>query len=283
MATKIYLGQLMHFSAVNAVESHETDVSGVVRVGARAPDLEDLIGEIADSPTANTLMGRLKTIAGSVGAGATQATTEKILAAMPTMTATETALATILAKLITAPATEAKQDSTITNLGAILAKLADPATQAGLTAILTQLQSGLGVTVNGSKGSFTLSSTATPISVAVGGNTSIAITPAVGEMWVFDMIAFVVNLNTSATTGTHKVGVYQGINGNSCLVYEVSAAYNAMVRNNAISDPACTKLPLRGLRISNNVPLYFKYTNNTDAAQTVNFELITIKEVIPIV
>jgi len=61
--------------------------------------------------------------------------------------ATQTTLAAILAKIIAAPATEAKQDALIakdfatqTTLAAILAKLtADPATQTTLAAILTQL------------------------------------------------------------------------------------------------------------------------------------------------
>jgi hypothetical protein len=85
-----------------------------------------------------------------------------------------TTLASILAKIITAPATEAKQDDVITSLASILTALADPATQTTLAAvlaklsddpataalqstgntslasILNQLQSGTPVTLNGS-------------------------------------------------------------------------------------------------------------------------------------
>lgn len=62
--------------------------------------------------------------------------------------ATETTSAAILAKLIAAPATSAKQDSIVTALGllgtqvtsaAILAKLADPATQTTLAAVLAKM------------------------------------------------------------------------------------------------------------------------------------------------
>ena len=67
--------------------------------------------------------------------------------ALPTGAATQATLASVLAKLIAAPATEAKQDTlnskdfaTQTTLAAILAKLiAAPATEATIASILTQL------------------------------------------------------------------------------------------------------------------------------------------------
>lgn len=79
-------------------------------------------------------------------------------------------LGAILAKQIATPATEAKQDAANTSLAtiagkdfatqttlttiqssiaAILTKLADPATQSGLTAILNRLQVNVPVTLNG--------------------------------------------------------------------------------------------------------------------------------------
>lgn len=72
--------------------------------------------------------------------------------------ATQTTLASILAKIIATPATEAKQDALITKdfatqttLAAVLAKLSsDPATQATLAAVLAALQSTLSVTLTGS-------------------------------------------------------------------------------------------------------------------------------------
>jgi len=79
---------------------------------------------------------------------ANQATELASLATITTLLTTEAgyldgveaALAFILAKLLTAPATEAKQDTQITAEQAILAKLtADPATQTTLAAILTKL------------------------------------------------------------------------------------------------------------------------------------------------
>ena len=61
--------------------------------------------------------------------------------------ATQTTLAAILAKIIAAPATEAKQDTGNTALASILAKLsADPATQTTLAAILTAIGSLAGKT-----------------------------------------------------------------------------------------------------------------------------------------
>jgi len=53
-----------------------------------------------------------------------------VSSALPTGAATQTTLASVLAKMITAPATEAKQDTGNTALASILAKLADPATSA---------------------------------------------------------------------------------------------------------------------------------------------------------
>lgn len=72
--------------------------------------------------------------------------------------ATQTTLAAILAKIIAAPATEAKQDALITKdfatqttLAAVLEKLsADPATQATLAAVLTKLNAGISTTLSGS-------------------------------------------------------------------------------------------------------------------------------------
>ena len=59
---------------------------------------------------------------------------------LPTGAATEATLASVLAKIITAPATEAKQDTAITALGDILAKIiAAPATEAKQDDIITAL------------------------------------------------------------------------------------------------------------------------------------------------
>lgn len=139
MAEKITYGQLLHQTQNAAVESHATGVAGVNRLGVKAPDLEELIGEVVDTPTEHTLLARLKDIADALGA-----TNQKDFA-------TETTLAAILAKLIAAPATEAKQDTGNATLASILAKLADPATQTTLAAVLAQLQSGVTpVTLNGS-------------------------------------------------------------------------------------------------------------------------------------
>jgi hypothetical protein len=139
MAEKITYGQLLHLTQNAAVESHATGVAGVNRLGVKAPDLEELIGEVVDTPTEHTLLARLKDIADALGA-----TNQKDFA-------TETTLAAILAKLIAAPATEAKQDTGNATLASILAKLADPASQTTLAAVLAQLQSGVTpVTLNGS-------------------------------------------------------------------------------------------------------------------------------------
>ncbi len=72
---------------------------------------------------------------------------QQVTAPLPTGAATETTLAAVLAKLIAAPATEAKQDTLIakdfatqTTLAAILAKLiAAPATEATAAAILAKI------------------------------------------------------------------------------------------------------------------------------------------------
>lgn len=53
--------------------------------------------------------------------------------------ATQTTLAAILAKMIAAPSTEAKQDTGNTSLATLVTKLADPATQTTLAAILAKM------------------------------------------------------------------------------------------------------------------------------------------------
>jgi hypothetical protein len=128
MANEIYADQLLHLIGRVAVESFATGVTGVERLGVRASDLETLIGEIAASPTANTVQDRLKTIASAIGT-----TNGKDFA-------TQTTLAAILAKIIASPATEAKQDTGNTALTNIYNRLTtDPATQTGLTAVLDKL------------------------------------------------------------------------------------------------------------------------------------------------
>jgi hypothetical protein len=111
MANSIYADQLLHLVARAALESFVTGVTGVERLGVKAPDLETLIGEIANSPTANTMMDRLKAIATAINT-----TNGKDFA-------TQTTLAAILAKIIAAPATEAKQDTGNTALANILAAM----------------------------------------------------------------------------------------------------------------------------------------------------------------
>lgn len=99
------------------------DAAGVTRTVKTNDVLAALLGEVTASPTANTLLDRLKTI------GAKDF-------------ATQTTLAAILAKIIAAPATEATAATlaTQTTAAAILAKLsADPATQTTLAAVLAKL------------------------------------------------------------------------------------------------------------------------------------------------
>lgn len=136
MAEKITYGQLLHLTQNAAVESHATGVAGVNRLGVKAPDLEELIGEVVDTPTEHTLLARLKAIADALGA-----TNQKDFA-------TETTLAAILAKLIAAPATEAKQDTANASLATLAGK--NFATETTLGSILTLLNAGIQVALNAS-------------------------------------------------------------------------------------------------------------------------------------
>jgi hypothetical protein len=131
MANEIYADQLLHLIRRVALESYATGVTGLERLGVRAPDLETLIGEVAASPAANTMQDRLKAIATAIGT-----TNGKDFA-------TQNTLAAILAKIIAAPATEAKQDTANTTLTAIkdtagIKKITEPITINGRNASDTQ-------------------------------------------------------------------------------------------------------------------------------------------------
>ena len=85
-------------------------------------ELESKIGEVAELPTANTIMDRLKAIATNtanikVDADTINVNTDELESLLTTLStkdfATQTTLAEILAKIIAAPATEAKQDTLI--------------------------------------------------------------------------------------------------------------------------------------------------------------------------
>jgi hypothetical protein len=143
MANKVYLGQLMHFLSIAAVESHDTDVDGVKRIGVRAPDLEDAIGNSADTTAVTDPAAEEASQLGLLRGLLTEALA--ILEAMPTGFATadnqttanghlatlagvdfatQTTLTAILAKIIAAPATEAKQDTGNGKLDLIISALA---------------------------------------------------------------------------------------------------------------------------------------------------------------
>lgn len=77
---------------------------------------------------------------------ATETTLASVLAKLSADPATQTTLAAILAKIIAAPATEAKQDSGNTSLASILAALADQATAANQATEISALAAILGDT-----------------------------------------------------------------------------------------------------------------------------------------
>jgi hypothetical protein len=139
MANEIYADQLLHIIYRGAIEAVATAVEDVYRLGVRATDLETLIGEVDASPTANTIMDRLKSIITNTATIAADPATATLQtagnASLTTIAgvdfATQTTLAAILAKIIAAPATEAKQDSIITLLtGIAVSNLTDEAVTA---------------------------------------------------------------------------------------------------------------------------------------------------------
>jgi hypothetical protein len=135
MANEIYADQLLHLIGRVALESYATGITGLERLGVKAPDLETLLGDNSDSPATYTEKHWLKSILTAIST-----TNDKDFA-------TQTTLAAVLTKIIAAPATEAKQDTAITALADILAKLsADPATQTTLANVLAALQGTLTVT-----------------------------------------------------------------------------------------------------------------------------------------
>lgn len=145
MANEIYADQLLHIIYRGAIEAVATAVEDVYRLGVRATDLETLIGEVDASPTANTMMDRLKSIITNTATIAADPATATLQtagnASLTTIAAkdfaTQTTLADVLAKIIAAPATEAKQDTMITHLSSIAGE--DFATQTTLAAILAKI------------------------------------------------------------------------------------------------------------------------------------------------
>lgn len=126
---------------------------------------EAQIGEVQASPTANTVLDRLKTIAASLVTlhgdvdglegkdYATQTTLAAVLAKLSADPATQTTLAAILAKQIAAPATEAKQDAANTKLDTLATLLGS-----GVTTVRAKIDcasSGAGNTIVAAAGAST--------------------------------------------------------------------------------------------------------------------------------
>ena len=171
MATKIYLGQLMHLSAINAIESHATGISGVVRIGARVPDLEALLGGTTDSKVTDPdaaeaallglvrgLLYYLSTLNGKTSSdpatGTLQTTGNSSLASIVTLLGNQATAAnqtSILNKLIAAPATEAKQDTGNTSLSTIATKINGGLTTITHTAVMVTTTTGQALASNSSR------------------------------------------------------------------------------------------------------------------------------------
>lgn len=99
---------------------------------AKQDALAAIVGEVQASPTANTLLDRLKTLA--------------TLLADP---ASQTTLAAILAKIIAAPATEAKQDTGNASLSSIDVKLPAKGGSVPVSGQKTVTTAGTAVAVGG--------------------------------------------------------------------------------------------------------------------------------------
>lgn len=136
-----------------SVHVPHVNIENVSEITTGQDDLLAAIGEVQASPTENTVLDRLKAINTALVTtlGGFLNDVEGLLtsirdnadgleAAIATLNgtdfATETTTASILAKIIAAPATEAKQDDAITELSGILAKItADPSTGAKQDAV----------------------------------------------------------------------------------------------------------------------------------------------------
>jgi hypothetical protein len=144
----LYAGQLLQTKEVDQyLKTFLYESTIYYLLGVKNPYLEELFGEldaeaVTDPAAAEaTLLGLIRGLLTKAAAGATQETLADILTAMPTGFATadnqttanghlatlagvdfatQTTLAAILAKIITAPATEAKQDDIISTLGSAL-------------------------------------------------------------------------------------------------------------------------------------------------------------------
>ena len=105
-----------------------------------------LVGEVAENPTANTILGRMKSLeskidtldvvidsilAKIIASPATEAKQDTIIGYVDGV---EAVLANILAKIIDSPATEAKQDTLISHVDGVEAALATLLTKAGFDA-----------------------------------------------------------------------------------------------------------------------------------------------------
>lgn len=129
--------------------------------------------------------------------------------------------------------------------------------------------------------------------IAAGGLVTATITPPSGVLWRTPLIWFWGLAPSGATTGTHRVQVYQGMNSYQYLIIRAVSTYTSYVRimSNIAETANESALPtmedvqqqaIQNLVISQDLPLFITYQNDTDAINTGNIEirLIVLEEAI---
>lgn len=218
--------------------------------------------------------------------------------------ATQTTLAQILAKIIAAPATEAKQEaarllldslnkkdySTLAKQNEILTKLA---------ALETKLNGTLDIQLSGSKAEVKVITLISTAEIAVGATEILQTTVPTGKKWTILDKAFVMYINPNATSGTIS---FESRVSSIALARVYASPYNKRIQfaYNAFfdggtgqymtgtivpKDEAAQASLFKGLVLGNNINIDFRFTNNTDipypagsGARTVY--LLVLEEVI---
>jgi len=191
-------------------------------------------------------------------------------------------------------------DNAIAALGALAAAaVTDPAASASVIALLKgllkQLQgTGTGaapVQLTGRRLAVGVGNYDQVLNVAVGGTTTITITPSTGELWRLQAIILSLSAPAGATSGTHTLYVVPWFNTYSIYrVLEASSNYGdgIQILYNYIKDATAGKYPtteqaqqaaIQGLVVTNSAPLYIKYANSTNATQSGTLTVRVVREV----
>jgi hypothetical protein len=111
---------------------------------------------------------------------------------------------------------------------------------------------------------------------ANGGLGLLYITPLVGNMGNVNSMYVQIPAVSGATSGTHILQIAAGTTNAGALV-TITSPYNQNITIQGLAVTNGTPVPadvsaiataLSNVIFDNNLPLYFKYTNNTNAAQT---------------